>query len=322
MGNVNRIQRGQPVQAPGRVNKTQKQDKPTPGVVYGEVHRSEGDPEETIQAILHFARQKVMEKRGGEKKGGKKKQKKKKGQGQSSGQEQEQSEDESRFDENKTYMIASPVPDTMVQPRKNGCAPTCLAMLLRKYGLAKSVKEGYLQIEALRTADSEVINDVGLSLEDISSYAQQAGLKSRVQRGYAFLDQLEALLRVLNRGATPIASIQLPGMGNMRHAVLIVGVTQHEVTIVDPAKAEMQKLPIVDFQICWQKEDKTQTGVGLAYVEVWGEDARGQVIQSSVSWSNIIEEMYRDRTFFSDIAMGRRDSRFQPVIVQFFDKDE
>lgn len=317
MVNLNRIQQTpgvQPGRQPGTVQKKYQQDSPQPGVVYGEVHRSEGDPEETIKAILHFAKQKVQEKRGGQKEGkGKKKQQgKKKGKAPAA-------EDDSRFDPDKTYMIASPVPESMVQPRQNGCAPTCLAMLLRKYGLVNHVKEGYQRIEALRTDGAEHINDVGLSLEDISTYAQQAGLKSRVQRGYAFLSQLEGLLRALNRGATPIASIQLPGMGSMRHAVLIVGVTQHQVTIVDPAKPDIQQLPIEDFQICWQKEDKTQAGVGLSYIEVWGENSRGEVLQTSVSWSSIIDEIYRDTTMFSEIASSRSTSRFAPVVVSFFD---
>ena len=241
MGNINRIQPTPQVQQPGRVERKYKQDAPRPGVTYAEVHRSEGDPEETIQAILHFTREKIQEKRGGKKDGKKKKQQNKKKQG---GKGDSAEDASARFDEEKTYMIASPMPDTMVQPRRNGCAPTCLAMLLRKYGQVKSVKEGYARIESLRTAGAEHINDVGLSLEDISTYAQQAGLQSRVQRGYSFLQQLEALLRALNRGTTPIASVQLPGMGNMRHAVLIVGVTQHTVTIVDPAQVEIQKVPI------------------------------------------------------------------------------
>jgi len=308
MVNINRINQTPAVQTPGQITKKQSQDTPKPGVVYAEVHRSEGDAEETIQAILYFAQQKVHEKRGGNQDG--RKQKK---------EQQKKGKKKPRFDEDKTYMIASPMPDTMVQPRQNGCAPTCLAMLLRKYGLSASVRQGYAQIEALRTEGAEYFNDVGLSLEDISSYAQQAGLKSRVQRGYHFLFQLEGLLRALNRGATPIASIQLPGMGSMRHAVLIVGVTQHTVTIVDPAKPELQQLPIEDFQICWQKEDKTQAGVGLAYIEVWGENARGEVLQTDVSWSHIIEEMYRDRTFFSELASQRKDSRFAPTVVRFFE---
>lgn len=313
MVNINRIQRTQPGQTPGQVNKKQRQDKPQPGVIYGEVYRSEGDPEETIQAILYFAKQKVQEKRGGKKDGKKKKQQHKKQNG------SVQQEDTEPFDIEKTYMIASPVPDTMVQPRKNGCAPTALAMLLRKYGLAKTVREGYETIEALRTSGAEHFNDVGLSLEDIATHAQQAGLKARVQRGYNFLSQLEGLLRTLNRGATPMASVQLPGMGNMRHAVLIVGVTQHIVTIVDPAKPELQEVPIEEFQIHWQKEDKTQTGVGLAYVELWGENSRGEVLQSAVSWTNIIDEIYKDSTFFSAIALQRNNSQFSPVVVQFFD---
>lgn len=307
MVNIQRLNQVPGVQQPGQITKKYQQDAPKPGVVYAEVYRSEGDPEETIQAILYFAQQKVNEKRGG--KDGQKRKKK---------PPQKSKSKKNSFDEDKTYMIASPVPDTMVQPRQNGCAPTCLAMLLRKYGLVPSVREGYAQIESLRTQGAEHINDVGLSLEDISTYAQQAGLKSRVQRGYHFLSQLEGLLRSLNRGATPIASIQLPGMGNMRHAVLIVGVTQHTVTIVDPAKPELQQVAIEDFQICWQKEDKTQAGVGLAYIEIWGENSRGEVVHSTVSWSSIIDEIYRDNLLFSEIATQRKDSRFAPVTVQFF----
>lgn len=311
MVNINRIQNTPATQTPGRVNKKFKQDSPEPGVVYGDVHRSEGDAEETIQAILYFAKQQVQEKRGG--KDGQKKKKQEQG--------KKKGKDEERFDADKTYMIASPVPESMVQPRQNGCAPTCLAMLLRKYGLVKSVREGYARVESLRTAGAEVINDTGLSLEDINTYAQQAGLKARVQRGYNFLFQLEGLLRSLNRGATPIASVQLPGMGSMRHAVLIVGVTQHEITIVDPAKPEIQKVPMIDFQICWQKEEKGQAGVGLSYIEVWGENSRGEVMQSAVSWDALIDEMYRDGLLFSEIATNRRDSRFAPVLVSFFDDE-
>lgn len=316
MANIQRIKSTPPVQTPGKVNKRYQQDTPKPGVVYGQVHRSEGDAEETIQAILYFAKEKVQEKRGGKKDGkGKKKKKKQTPQKNKDGQDK----DSPRFDEDKTYMIASPVAETMVQPRKNGCAPTCIAMLLRKYGLVDKVKDGYALVESLRNEGAANINDVGLSLEDISTYAQQAGLKSRVQRGYQFLSQLEGLLRALNRGATPIASVQLPGMGSMRHAVLIVGITQHEVTIVDPARAEIQKVPIVDFQIEWQKEEKGQAGVGLSYVEVWGENSRGEVIQTEVSWNNIIDEIYRDATLFSDIALRKKDSRFAPTVIQFFD---
>lgn len=308
MVNIKRITSTPATQTPGKVSKKLRQDSPEPGVVYGDVQRSEGDPEETIQAILYFAKQKVQEKRGG-KDGQKKKQQPR----------NKKAKDEERFDEDKTYMIASPVPESMVQPRQNGCAPTCLAMLLRKYGLVSSVKEGYQRVEALRTSGAEVINDTGLTLEDINTYAQQAGLKARIQRGYNFLFQLEGLLRSLNRGATPIASIQLPGMGSMRHAVLIVGVTQHEVTIVDPAKPEIQRVPMADFQLSWQKEEPGQAGVGLAYIEVWGENARGEITHSEVSWSTIIEEMYRDGMVFSEIASQRRDSRFPPALVQFFD---
>lgn len=309
MVDIKRITSTPTTQVPGKVSKKFRQDSPEPGVVYGDVHRSEGDPEETIQAILYFAKQKVQEKRGG--KDGKKKKKQEQG--------KKKDKDEGRFDEDKTYMIASPMPESMVQPRQNGCAPTCIAMLLRKYGLANSVKEGYQRVESLRTAGHEVINDTGLTLEDINTYAQQAGLRARVQRGYNFLFQLEGLLRSLNRGATPIASIQLPGMGSMRHAVLIVGVTQHTVTIVDPAKPEIQQVPIEEFQLCWQKEEPGQAGVGLAYIEVWGENARGDIVQTDVSWSSIIEELYRDGMAFSEIATSRRDSRFAPAVVQFFD---
>lgn len=315
MVNINRITNTPATQAPGKVSKKFRQDAPEPGVLYGDVHRSEGDPEETIQAILYFAKQKVLEKRGG-KDGQKKKQQGKKGK---QGKAGDSSDESSRFDADKTYMIASPVPESMVQPRQNGCAPTCLAMLLRKYGLVRTVREGYQRVESLRTAEAEVINDTGLTLEDINTYAQQAGLKARVQRGYNFLFQLEGLLRSLNRGATPIASIQLPGMGSMRHAVLIVGITQHTVTIVDPAKPEIQSVPLEEFQICWQKEDKAQAGVGLAYIEIWGENARGEVVQTDVSWNSIIEELYRDGLLLTEIATNRRDSRFKPVVVQFFD---
>jgi hypothetical protein len=309
MAQVNRIQQTPAVQIPGRVQgKKYQQDSPEPGVVYAQVNRSEGDPEETIQAILHFAREKVQEKRGG-KEGGKGKKK----------QDQKKKKQAARFDTEKTYMIASPLQETMVQPRKNGCAPTCIAMLLRKYGLVNNAREGYQKVESLRTAGAEHFNDVGLSLEDISTYAQQAGLKSRVQRGYSFLSQLEGLLRTLNRGATPIASIQLPGMGSMRHAVLIVGITQHQVTIVDPARSEIQQMAIEDFQIAWQKEEKGQAGVGLAYIEVWGENSRGEVLEQVVSWDNLLEEFTRDATLFSEIARDRRNSRFAPAVVQFFD---
>ena len=297
MVDIKRITSTPATQTPGKVSKKFRQDSPEPGVLYGDVHRSEGDPEETIQAILYFAKQKVQEKRGG--KDGQKKKK----------QPEAKKKDKERFDEDKTYMIASPVPESMVQPRQNGCAPTCLAMLLRKYGLVNSVREGYQRMESLRTAGHEVIN----------TYAQQAGLKARVQRGYNFLFQLEGLLRCLNRGATPIASIQLPGMGSMRHAVLIVGITQHEVTIVDPAKPEIQRVPIDEFQLCWQKEEPGQAGVGLAYIEIWGENARGEVLQTALSWDSIIEELYRDVMGFSEIATNRRDSRFPPAVVQFFD---
>lgn len=308
MSQVNRVQSPQPVQTPGRVQGKYKQDSPTPGVIYGQVHRSEGDPEETIQAILHFAREKVQEKRGGKDKEGKKKK-----------QQQGKKKDAARFDADKTYMIASPVQETMVQPRQNGCAPTCIAMLLRKYGLVRTAREGYQRVEALRTADAEFINDTGLSLEDITTYAQQTGLKARIQRGYSFLSQLEGLLRTLNRGATPIASIQLPGMGSMRHAVLIVGVTQHQITIVDPARSEIQQMAMEDFQIAWQKEEKGQAGVGLAYIEVWGENARGEVLEQVVGWDALLEEFTRDATFFSEIATSRKETRFAPAVVQFFD---
>lgn len=249
MVQINRIAPAQTPVAPGRVNKKYQQDTPQPGVVYGQVHRSEGDPEETIQAILYFAKEQIHDKRGGQQ--GKKKKK-----------PPAAKKDAKRFDEDKTYMIASPVPESMVQPRQNGCAPTCLAMLLRKYGLVHTVRAGYARVEALRTQGAEHINDVGLSLEDISTYAQQAGLKARVQRGYQFLFQLEGLLRTLNRGATPIASIQLPGMGSMRHAVLIVGITQHAVTILDPARPDLYDMPLVDFQIAWQKKRRAK--------RVWG----------------------------------------------------
>ncbi|HEY9839878.1 MAG TPA: hypothetical protein V6D23_05425, partial [Candidatus Obscuribacterales bacterium] len=144
MVDIKRITSTPATQTPGKVSKKFRQDSPEPGVLYGDVHRSEGDPEETIQAILYFAKQKVQEKRGG--KDGQKKKK----------QPEAKKKDKERFDEDKTYMIASPVPESMVQPRQNGCAPTCLAMLLRKYGLVNSVREGYQRMESLRTAGHEV----------------------------------------------------------------------------------------------------------------------------------------------------------------------
>lgn len=298
MTQIRRISQSPQIKTPG---KQLKQDAPSPGVTYSHVMRS-GDAEETIMAILYLVEKEIRDKEGEKDGKGKKKKKNKKG-------------PKKKVDEDKEHLIASPINETMVQPRKNGCAPTCLAMLLRKYGQVKTLREGYQKVESSRLEGADVMNDVGMTLENISKHAQNCGLKSRVQRGYSFLFQLEGLLRSLNRGATPIASVQLPGMGNMRHAVLIVGVTQHKVTIVDPAKAEVQELPMKAFQQEWAKEDKTQTGVGLSYVEVWGENSRGEVVHH-VGWDAILEELTRDQMLFSEVA-GSRRSDFPPV-VHFF----
>lgn len=304
MSDIKRIGPSAPVQAPQA--KQYKQDAPTPGVTYAQVFRSPGNPEETIHAILHLTEKRLREKNPD------------KDQGQ--GRKKKDQKKKPPVDEDKVYMIASPMTESMVQPRQNGCAPTCLAMLLRKYGLVRSVLEGYQKVESLRTDGAEYFNDTGMSLEDIASYAQKAGMKARVQRGYSFLSQLEGLLRALNRGTTPIASVQLPGMGNMRHAVLIVGITQHHVTIVDPAKPEIQEVPMDLFQLEWAKEDKTQAGVGLAYIEVWAENARGEVVQQQVGWDALLEELTRDSMYFSDIARSTRKSGFAPVVQLFPDK--
>ncbi|MBC7475972.1 MAG: hypothetical protein H7263_16945, partial [Candidatus Sericytochromatia bacterium] len=185
MADISRINRLQPTRTT-EARKTFKQDAPIKGEVYSNVFRSEGNAEETIQAILYFAKKKVNEK---EEKG----QQGKKGQ-QNKKQNKQESTEEQKFDENKTYVISSPVGETMVQPRKNGCAPTCLAMLLRKYDLVKTVREGYQKVETLRGKDAQYLNDVGMSLEDISAHAQKLGMKSRVQRGENFIFQLEGLL--------------------------------------------------------------------------------------------------------------------------------
>ncbi|MEK7434857.1 MAG: C39 family peptidase, partial [Cyanobacteriota bacterium] len=243
MSDISKISRFQPVQR--TENKHQKQDIPQKDTVYSDVFRSEGNPEETIQAILHFAKKQVGDK---EEKGGKKKQQQ---------QQKKKDQKETKFDENKTYVISSPLSETMVQPRQNGCAPTCLAMLLRKYGIVKSVQEGYAKVENLRGKDSKYLNDVGMKLEDIADHARTLGLKSRVQTGENFIFQLEGLLRALNRGCTPIASIQLPGMGSMRHAVLVIGVSNKSVTLINPAKIEVEDLSIPEFLKAWGKQGQS-----------------------------------------------------------------
>lgn len=307
MSEVSRISRFQPGKTVEARKKFQ-QDAPVPGEIYSDVLRSEGDPEETIQAILYFAKKQIGDKQ--EKNGNKKQQQNKKQKGK---------QVEKKFDEDKTYVICSPVSETMVQPRKNGCAPTCLAMLLRKYGLVRTVQEGYSKVENLRGKDSKYLNDNGMSLEDISSHAQTLGLKARVQRGENFIFQLEGLLRSLNRGATPIASIQLPGMGTMRHAVLIIGVSNEKITIIDPAEIEVKELTIPEFLKAWNKQDVSGTyGVGLAYVEVWGPKPQGEV-REQLDWMAVFEEFTRDKVSIASQKLRR--SEIVPVISLFPDLD-
>jgi hypothetical protein len=302
MSEISRINRFQPVKT--TEPKKFQQDTPVKGEIYSNVFRSEGDPEETIQAILYFAKKKIGDK---EEKGKNKQQQQ---------QNKKKKPEEKKFDENKVYVISSPVAETMVQPRKNGCAPTCLAMLLRKYSLVKTVQEGYQKVENLRGKDAKHLNDTGMSLEDISFHAQSLGLKARVQRGENFIFQLEGLLRCLNRGATPIASIQLPGMGSMRHAVLIIGITSEKVTIIDPAEIEVKDLSIPEFQTAWGKQGAASYGVGLAYVEVWGPRPQGEV-QEQMDWMSVFEEFTKDKMAFSTLNLRKSD--IVPVITLFPD---
>jgi hypothetical protein len=305
MSDISRINRFQPVKTT-EVKKFH-QDTPKNGEIYSDVLRTEGDPEETIQAILHFAKKKIDEKQEREG-GGKNKQQ----------QQKKKKKDEKKFDENKVYVISSPLAETMQQPRKNGCAPTCLAMLLRKYGLVKTVQEGYQRVELLRTKDAKHLNDTGMSLEDIAFHAQSLSLKARVQRGENFIFQLEGLLRSLNRGCTPIASIQLPGMGSMRHAVLIIGISSEKVTIIDPAEIEVKELSITEFQTAWGKQHPSSYGVGLAYVEVWGPRPQGEV-KEHMDWMAVFEEFTKDKMSFSSLHYQR--SNIVPVITLFPDLD-
>lgn len=307
MSDISRINRLQPLKT--TESKKYKQDSPGKGEIYSNVYRSEGNPEETIQAILYFAKKKIGDK---QEKG---KQGKNGQQGQQNNKKKNQ-EEESKYDENKTYVISSPVSETMVQPRKNGCAPTCLAMLLRKYSIVKNVQEGYQRVEKLRGKDAQFLNDVGMSLEDISTHAQSLGLKSRVQRGENFIFQLEGLLRSLNIGATPIASIQLPGMGTMRHAVLIIGISNHKVTIIDPAEIEVKDMTIEEFQKAWGKQSSASYGVGLAYVEVWGPKPAGE-IREHLDWMSVFEEFTRDKLSIN--AIYYQKSNVVPVITLFPD---
>ncbi|MFN8576419.1 MAG: cysteine peptidase family C39 domain-containing protein [Candidatus Sericytochromatia bacterium] len=304
MSDISRINRLQPTKTTEA--KKYKQDAPVKGEVYSNVFRSEGKAEETIQAILYFAKKKIGEKEEKGQQGKKQQQQGKK----------KQKEEENKYDENKVYVISSPVAETMVQPRQNGCAPTCLAMLLRKYNLVKNVKEGYQKVETLRGKDSKFLNDVGMSLEDISTHAQTLGLKSRVQRGENFIFQLEGLLRSLNIGATPIASIQLPGMGTMRHAVLIIGISNHKVTIIDPAEIEVKDMTIEEFQKAWGKQSSSSYGVGLAYVEVWGPKPSGEV-KEYMDWMSVFEEFTKDKLSINSMYYKRSD--IVPVITLFPD---
>lgn len=302
MSDISRISRLQPTKTTEA--KKYKQDAPLKGEIYSNVFRSEGNPEETIQAILYFAKKKIGDK---EEKGNK--------QGKN-GQQNKKKKEEEKFDENKVYVISSPVKETMVQPRKNGCAPTCLAMLLRKYGLVKTVQEGYQKVENLRGKDAKYLNDTGMSLEDISTHSQTLGLKSRVQRGENFIFQLEGLLRSLNIGVTPVASIQLPGMGTMRHAVLIIGISNEKVTIIDPAEIEVKDMTIEEFQIAWGKQSSASYGVGLAYVEVWGPNPNGEVVEH-LDWLSVFEEFTKDKLSIN--SMYYKKSDVVPLITLFPD---
>jgi predicted double-glycine peptidase len=304
MSDISRINRLQPTKTTEA--KKYKQDAPIKGEVYSNVFRSEGNAEETIQAILYFAKKKI----------GDKEEKGQQGKKQQQGNKKQNKEEENKYDEDKVYVISSPVAETMVQPRQNGCAPTCLAMLLRKYNLVKTVKEGYQKVENLRGKDAKFLNDVGMSLEDISTHAQTLGLKSRVQRGENFIFQLEGLLRSLNIGATPIASIQLPGMGTMRHAVLIIGISNQKVTIIDPAEIEVKDMTIEEFQKAWGKQSSSSYGVGLAYVEVWGPKPSGE-IKEYMDWMSVFEEFTRDKLSIN--AMYYKRSDIIPVINLFPD---
>lgn len=301
MSDISRISRLQPKITE---SKKYKQDSPVKGEIYSNVFRSEGNAEETIQAILYFAKKKVGDK---DEKGNKQKKQ---------DQQNKKKKEEEKFDENKVYVISSPVKETMVQPRKNGCAPTCLAMLLRKYNLVKTVQEGYQKVENLRGKDAKFLNDVGMTLEDISYHAQSLGLKSRVQTGENFIFQLEGLLRSLNIGATPVASIQLPGMGTMRHAVLIIGVSNEKVTIIDPAEVEVKDMTIEEFQKAWNKQSASSYGVGLAYVEVWGPKPAGEV-KEHLDWMSVFEEFTRDKLSINSIYYKKSD--IVPVISLFPD---
>jgi len=290
-----------------------KQDIPQQNTVYSNVYRSEGKAEETIQAILYFAKKQIGDKE--EKGNNQNRNKNNKNKKDEKGKNKKV--DESQFDENKTYVISSPVLETMQQPRKNGCASTSLAMLLRKYGSVSSVQEGYAKVETLKNQGAKNLNDTGMSLENISTYAQMLGLKARIQRGENFISQLEGLLRALNIGATPIASIQLPGMGTMRHAVLVIGISNKNVTIIDPAEIDVKEISIPEFQKCWAKQDVASYGVGLAYVEVWGAKPAGKVFQE-MDWLSVFDEFTKDKLSFSN---NIKRSDVIPIIKLFPDWD-
>jgi len=267
-----------------------KQDSPEKGKIYSDVYRTGGkDGQEIIKKIITLVEKKLYD----DDKDGQKQKKKQ----QQNKKDQNKKEPSVEVDDNTVYAISSPVSDTIVQPRKNGCATTCLAMLLRKYGLVDSPAEGYMKVEQVRFQDGggKLLNDVGAKLSDIAHYARLLGLKSRERRGERFLSQFAGLLESLNIGSTPIASIQVPGMGEQRHAVLVVGITQHKVTIVDPAQKEIVEMSVKSFQKAWAKENIKYGSFleGLAYVEVWGPFPQGEIKQY-IDWQTLMEEFTRD----------------------------
>jgi len=269
------------------------------------VHRTGGEPREIIQKIVQAAKRQTEDKKDGQ------------GRGKRSRQPQNQHEEER---EDEIVSIASPVPESMAQPRENGCAATCIAMLLRKYALVSSVREGYAKVEGHRHGrGGGRLNDVGMSLEDITQTAQSLGLKARIQRGPQFLSQLEGILEAINRGATPILSIQQPGMGEQRHAVLAIRATNKGVSILDPARGEIRDLDFRSFKQLWMKEAIARGSVneGLAFIEVWGPTPRGEIFDTP-AWDMILEEFLRDRLELSHQALGRTTQA--AVLIHFFDE--
>lgn len=293
-----------------------KQDAPEKGKIYSDVYRTGSeDGKEIIKKIITIVERKLYDEDKDEKQ--KKKQQ----------QQNKQKQPCPEKDDNKIYAISSPVSETIVQPRKNGCASTCLAMLLRKYGLVDSPAQGYQKVEQVRFEDggSKFLNDVGIKLSDIAHYARMLGLKARERRGERFLTQFEGLLESLNIGSTPIASIQVPGMGTQRHAVLVVGITQHKITIVDPAQKEIVEMGVKSFQKAWGKEDIKHGSFleALSYVEVWGQFPQGEIKQY-IDWHTLLEEFTRDSLIIDEetrhiINNKNRNYEFSQIVKFYSD---